>query len=409
MSGDRYAPELRLAIDGSPVPAALRAAVTSVSLQRGLEGVDRAEIGLANEGLRWLDHPLLGVDRGLTLFLGYAPDPLVQVFSGDIVGHNAAFPASGMPSLTVVAQDRRHRMQRGNASRWFAVAVPKTTNVPLPDVAVAGMVSASHGLLPIVDPVAGALAVLIGGATTMAAVADKEVQKIIRKQSGESDYDLLGRLCAENGWDMTVDHGGPLGGRVLRFSSAADRLQPDVTLKYGRDLVDFSPRISTVGQVAGVTAHVWQPDLKMNFAISVGWDWDRQSLELRIVPGGTDGAPFAEGAQFLLLDKPLTRTDAARTIMGTLLPRLNKRLTGSGSTVGDPRIEPGGVLRLEGLGERFGGLYRVTSVTQTLDGGGWRTSFEVRKEIWFAAIAAVEQGAVAVPTALRGPTDGAMP
>lgn len=403
MNTERYTPELRLAIDGEPVPAALRAAVTSVSLQRGLEGVDRVELGLANEGLRWLDYPMLALDRDLTLFLGYAPDPLVQMFSGEIVGQSASFPSSGMPALTVVAQDRRYRMQRGNASRWFAIAVPKTTNLPLPDVAVAGALSAGHGLIPIVDPVAGALAVLIGGASALAAVADKDVQKVIRKQSGESDYDLLAKLCVENGWDMTVDHGGALGGRVLRFSSAADRLQPDVTLKYGRDLIEFSPRVSTVGQVVGVSAHIWQPDLKMSFAISVGWDWDRQSLELRIVPGGAEAAPQVDKAQFMLLDKPLTRTNAARTLMGTLLPRLNKRLTGSGSTVGDPRIEPGGVLRLEGLGEKFGGLYRVTSVTQTLDSGGWRTSFEVRKEIWFAAIATAEQGAVAVPMALRGP------
>ena len=108
MTADRYAPELRLTIDGAPVPAALRAAVTSVSLQRGLEGVDRLEVAIANEGLRWLDHSLLKLDRSLSLSLGYAPDPLVQMFVGEIVGHNAAFPAGGMPSLTVVEIGRAH-------------------------------------------------------------------------------------------------------------------------------------------------------------------------------------------------------------------------------------------------------------------------------------------------------------
>ena len=54
------------------------------------------------------------------------------------------------------------------------------------------------------------------------------------------------------------------------------------------------------------------------------------------------------------------------------------------------------MLRIEGVGEQFGGLYRVTSVTHTLDGGGFRTSFEVRKEIWFGSIPLPDQGAVPV-------------
>jgi hypothetical protein len=73
---------------------------------------------------------------------------------------------------------------------------------------------------------------------------------------------------------------------------------------------------------------------------------------------------------------------------------LNKRLTGSGNTIGDPRIKAGSVLRLEGLGEQFGGLYRVTSAKHTIDGGGYHTSFNVRKEVWFGSIPLVEQGAV---------------
>ena len=396
MTADRYAPELRLAIDGAPVPAALRAAVTSVSLQRGLEGVDRLEVAIANEGLRWLDHSLLKLDRSLSLSLGYAPDPLVQMFVGEIVGHNAAFPAGGMPSLTVVAQDRRHRMQRSNHSRWFAISVPKRANLPLPDQAVAGIVSAQYGLQPVLDPVAGALAVLLGGASALAAVMDKDIQKVIRKQSGESDFDLLHKLCVENGWDMMIEHGGPLGGHQLRFSSAGDRLLPDATLKYGRDLIEFTPRLSSVGQIVGVSATVWQPDLKMSFLVSVGWDWDRQTLDLRIEPGGASPGKQSDRVEYLLLDKPVTRSNAARTIVGVLLPRLNKRLTASGSTIGDPRIQPGGVLRLEGLGESFGGLDRVTSVTQTLDASGWRTAFELRKEIWFGSIPLRDQGAVPV-------------
>jgi hypothetical protein len=76
---------------------------------------------------------------------------------------------------------------------------------------------------------------------------------------------------------------------------------------------------------------------------------------------------------------------APRKILGELLPRLNNRLTGSGSTIGDTRIRAGRVIDLQGLGEQFSGLYRVTSATHTIDGSGYRTSFEVRKEVWFGS------------------------
>ena len=66
------------------------------------------------------------------------------------------------------------------------------------------------------------------------------------------------------------------------------------------------------------------------------------------------------------------------------------------SVVGDLRIKNGGVVRIEGAGEQFGGLYRVTSVTHSVDTGGWRTSFELRKEIWFGSIPLPEQGAVPI-------------
>jgi hypothetical protein len=95
-----------------------------------------------------------------------------------------------------------------------------------------------------------------------------------------------------------------------------------------------------------------------------------------------------------LLDEPLTLSSAPRVIIGKLIPLLNRRLTGGGSTVGDPRIQAGVVLRIEGVGQQFGGLYRVTSATHTVDGSAYRTSFEVRKEIWLGSIPLPAQGAI---------------
>ena len=117
-------------------------------------------------------------------------------------------------------------------------------------------------------------------------------------------------------------------------------------------------------------------------------------LEIEVAPGF--GLPVGGGSDVLLVDEPISPANAARVVLGKLLPKLNKRLTATGSCVGNAAIRVGRVLRIEGVGETFGGLWRVTSVTQTVDGGGWRTTFEARKEIWFGSIPAASQGAVRV-------------
>ncbi len=435
MAGLRYAPDFRIEINGQSIPAALRASISSVSYQTGLEGTDRVELGLVNENLRWLDHKLVALDNSLSLAIGYAPDSLERVFVGEIVSQNPTFPGSGLPMLTVAAQDRRQHLQQGTQVRWFAVPVPSFGNLPIPDTAVASIVATEHMLMPLFDPVSAALSLLIGGAEIVVALARNDpnmMQKLIRKQMGESNLDFLQRISHENGWEMLMDYDGPLGGWRLRFLSLAEHLSPEVTLKYGQSLIDFSPRITKVGQIASVAVKIWLSSIKKEFTISASWDWDRNSLNLNItpsfgLPGGVTSTPEALAAQgqqaktagerkssqqasselqqqlettsvdkpsVMLVDEPVDPKSAPRVLLRKLLTRLNQRLTGSGSTIGDPRIQAGTVLRLEGVGEQFGGLYRVTSATHTLDSSGYRTNFEVRKEIWFGSIPLVEQGAV---------------
>ena len=54
-----------------------------------------------------------------------------------------------------------------------------------------------------------------------------DAQILVRRQEGESDLEFLQRVAGENGWEMFIDHTGPLGGRKLRFMSPLDELEPD--------------------------------------------------------------------------------------------------------------------------------------------------------------------------------------
>src|SRR5580765_642027 len=286
MNGALFAPEFALLLDGQPAPALLRASVQSVQCKTGYEGLDEVEVLLANEQLRWLDSELMTLGTGLTLQLGYAPQSLTQVFDGEVVARGATFPSGGSPGFSVAAHDRRHRMTEGNKLRWFAIPVPTWGNVPLPDSVTAGLVSAEHQMLPIFDPVGLALSIILGGVDAFVAATDPiSSQKVIRRQANTSDYDFLRQIAAENGWDVLVKHDGPTGGHVLHFTSSLDHLDADRTLRYGASLIDFSPRISTVGQIASVSGFVWISAIKTTFIVTLGFDFDRMALTLSVFPG----------------------------------------------------------------------------------------------------------------------------
>ena len=390
MTALRYAPEFKLAINDADLPPALRSAVTSVRYEDGTQAADRVEIGLANPDLRWLQSHIRGlgfrpfptgirvgpagvsegpaegafdIDNKVALSLGYADEPLEEMFVGELTGVNVTFPSGGMPTMTIVAHDYLNRLSRGAVARGFGF---------LPEFLVASILSAENLLLPAIDPA-------VAAASTAIAALNFIFKGTGIKQRG-SDLELLQEICARYDADFWVD------GDTLYVSRFIKEYSPRLTLTWGESLIDFSPRLSTVGQVAGVGMKFTLREIPLDFLVTVFWDFDRETLGVSIVPGAAASvAVSAIGSVLEIIDQPIGSpadiTNSALVIARELRSKLNNRLTGSGSAVGDPRIRAGAVIRLDGLGPDFSGDYRVVSATQSIDGGGYRTSFEVRKEI----------------------------
>jgi hypothetical protein len=381
----QYAPDYRVTINGAPLPPALRGSVVRVSHTDGIVGSDRVELTIANPGLRWLDHPLLQVDNGLTLSLGYAPGALDEIFVGEITGVTPSFPSGGIPTVTVVAQDFLQRLTTGTKDRAFKISVPCIGQFPLPDVVIADLVAATNLLVPAVDPVGAALSFLV--LMLAYAIDPLEARRAVRIQREQSDFDFLTALARDNGWEMSINHAAEPRGYVLQFRSLFQDFAPSVSLTWGRSLIEFTPRITTVGQVAGVTTRLWISAIKTEFVIVLGWDYDRAAFDFQIYPSLADLTSVLGTKADSYLSLPAGGpAEIPKVLLSELLPRLNSRLTGNGTAVGDTRLRAGAVVNFDGLGQQFGGLYRLTSVTNTIDSGGFRTGFEARKEVWFGSV-----------------------
>jgi Bacteriophage probable baseplate hub protein len=387
----RYAPEFKLKINDTDLPAALRSSVISVRYQDGVNAADRVEVGFANANLRWLQSHIRGLgfrpfptgvtlgpvgrldavpegsfdlDNKLSLAMGYAPDPLEEMFLGEVTGVQVSFPNGGMPTMTLVAHDYLNRLSRGKYARGFG---------PLADALVAMILSAENLLIPLIDPTITA----ISAAMTAVNVIFKGTGT---KQEGESDLQLLSKIAAQYDADFWVDR------NVLYLSRFLKEYTPRLTLTWGESLLDFSPRVSTIGQVAGVAMKFTLRELPLDFLVTAGWDFDRETLAVSVVPGVAAGAAKSVVAPvFTIIDQPISSpadiANSALVIVRELRNKLNNRLTGSGSAIGDPRIRAGAIIRLEGLGQDFSGDYRVKSASHAVDNGGYRTTFEVFKEI----------------------------
>ncbi len=141
--------------------------------------------------------------------------------------------------------------------------------------------------------------------------------------------------------------------------------------------------MSTAGQVAGVGMRFTLREIPLTFLVTVFWDFDRETLGVAVTAGGI-GLGVAGGALTVIdrsISSPADVMSSVLEILHKLRQKLNQRLTGSGSAIGDPRIRAGAMIRLDGLGPDFSGDYRVKSASHSIDGGGYRTSFDVFKEI----------------------------
>ena len=184
-----------------------------------------------------------------------------------------SFPNGGMPSLTMVAHDHLHRLAQGSAARGFGL---------LPDFLVASILAAENLLLPFVDPA-------ISAASTVIAALNFVFGGSGRKQRGQSDLQFLAEIADSYDADFWVD------GDVLYLSRFMKEYAPRMTLAWGQSLLDFSPRISTVGQVAGVSMKFTLREIPLDFLVTVFWDFDRETLGVSVMPGvaAAAGLPFS--------------------------------------------------------------------------------------------------------------------
>ena len=345
---DTLAPDFRIAIDGREVPAQLRADVVNVRILDDVESVGMCALSFecwngVEMKVKWIDDDLFREGNAIVVQMGYR-DQVIELFNGEISGLEPEFHTSEAPLLTVRGFDRCHRLMKQKKTRSY---------LKMKDSDIARQIAGDSGLAAQVD--------------------DTKVTYDHVLQHNQTNLEFLQQRAERIGSEVFVDE------KTLHFRSRAVTGQESLVLRREAELLEFYPRSTTMNQVADVTVRGWDPRQKQEV---VG---KSRPGDVRGRLGATSG-PAAmqrafQGTATLEVRSPVSSQAEADAMAAGLLNEIALRhVTGDGVCIGYPELRPGRLVKIEGIGQRFSGLYYVTAVEHSyLRGRGYRTAFSFKR------------------------------
>jgi phage protein D len=346
---DTLAPEFAIHINGSPLPNKAVADMISINVVEDLDATSMCTVTLSGWDtvemkVKWIDHKLFREGNPIKIEMGYR-DHLQLVFSGEITGLEPDFPEARPATFTVRAYDRRHRLMRQRKTQSF-------TN--LKDSDIAGQLAHQAGLDPKVE--------------------DSKVKLPYVLQHNQTDLEFLLWRAQRIDYEVVVED------RTLLFRPRKIGKTAKLTLRRDIELLEFRPRMTTMGQVEEFTVRGWNAKEKKEIVAH------STTGDLPTVMGGTTSGPanvqqvFSKTGSTLVTVPVQSQEEADRIAKQRFSEIALSYVRAEGKCIGDPQLRAGIVVKVEGLGERFSGLYYVRAVEHRYSmQKGYRTAFSARR------------------------------
>jgi phage protein D len=339
--------DVAVLVDGAPLSNEAKAHLIEVTVDEDVSVPSLFTLRLAEaddlrKAFRWVDDDrLFAIGNGVEIRFAHA-GAMAKVINGEITVLEPDFAAGERPSLTVRGYDRRHRLQRGHKTRTF---------LGLKDSDIAAQIAGEAGLT--------------AQATDSGVVLDYVLQ------NNCTDLDLLQERAAQIGWEVVVED------KTLFFRPAGNAGSEALSLTLYEDLAEFSPRLSTAGQVGAVTVRGWDPKYKQLIKSTVDHPDSRMGGQRS---GAELGTAFGAAA-LVEIGRSVTSPAEAEQIARGLFNRMALDLiVGEGACSGSAQLRAGRVIGLRGLGKRFSGSYYVTRAIHRFTADrGYETRFQVRR------------------------------
>ena len=346
---DTLAPEFSIKVNGSPLPNQAAADLIKVSILDDVDAPGMFAITIVAWDTqtmkpKWIDHTLFHEGNPVEILVGYR-NHMTTALTGEITGLEPDFPEGKSPTLTVRGYDRRHRLMRSRRTRSF-------TNCK--DSDIASQVASDANLRPQVE--------------------DSGVTLPYVLQHNQTDLEFLATRARRINFEVAVKD------RDLLFRPRKTTEQATLTLHREVELLEFRPRMSTLGQVPQLEVRGWDPAKKQEIVGKSGVG-DEPGLMAGSHSGPSAAQRAFDTAGSARVRSPVQSQEEADTMARRGFAEMALgHIRADGVCIGEPRMAAGTVVKIEGIGDRFSGSYYVTSVEHTFrPGKGFRTYFSARR------------------------------
>jgi uncharacterized protein involved in type VI secretion and phage assembly len=185
-------------------------------------------------------------------------------------------------------------------------------------------------------------------------------------------YEYLDRVVREQGGEWYVKN------NKLVIRSRADAGGAAVSLEVGRDLIDFSARISASDHAADVTVTGWNVKTKEAIVGKATASGTSGVSKIGAANAGDVKKATVAGKAARSFSRPVgSQAEADRMAKGIVQRREAELVRARGRVVPNPAVVPGATLQLAGLAGKWDGDYYCTQVEYSWGANSFDTWFEV--------------------------------
>jgi phage protein D len=344
---DELTPTAEILIRDRPLSPAAEASILVVEVAEDIDAPTMFTLELDNwnfltQTVQWSDDAQFSPGNEVKIKLGYGRQTKTVII-GEITGLEPEFTADRAPRLVVRGHDFSHRLMRGTKTRSFT---------RMRDSDIVAQVARSAKL-------------------NVQANRTSELLEYVL-QRNQTDLAFIRDRAARIGYEALVD------GTTLIFRPLKPQGRAVLTLERS-DLLEFFPRLSTLGQVNEVEVRSWDAQQKKPAVIGKATDSDVVAM------GTTRGTEVTRQefgkTTYTVIDQGAVNPQEAQAIAQGQLNRIAlDYITGEGACQGTTQLRAGRMIQIEGIGKRFSGIYYVTATTHRYElGEGYRTEFSVRR------------------------------
>jgi phage protein D len=339
-------PKLYLAtisIDGTPLSTAILDKLLEIQVDTSLGMPDMAMFSFADDNTALMDSETFKPGKAVEIKF-QPPDPsntFTVVMKGEITSLEPAFVDNTI-TLVVRAYDKTHRLTRETKYKaWRNVT----------DSDVVSQLASEAGLTAVV------------GTTTT-------VRKAVI-QDNVTPIRLLQMLAQRNGFVLQFSN------NTLTFKAPSSFTTSAGTVEFGKQLLEFRPRLNLAGQVTQVQAKGWDPTAKQAIVGSNSAPSPLSTIGSAGTGSTQSNAAFSAAKQTVVGIRIDAQSDADAIAKATHERINNQHITAEGLCAGDPNIVAGKKLTISKVGTRFSGTYFITSAVHRYRAGAYHTEFAV--------------------------------